>query len=733
MFKNLLKNKFSSTLVSGTVALAMVMMFSGTALAGWNDAPTGDCSTFSIGNVTTNEGISSPCWNSTTISAKSGDTVNVKIYFHNTSATTANNVSVKITQPNSGAVSNQPFSGSLLVGGSTVATGSGAVNITGTSSKLVLTKVVIQRQSNGMTVETLANPESIFSGNGINIGSVAGGWNGQGVVKAVFAVQQVETSSSLNEAPTVTTYTAQPISNELGNATLRGYYDANGSSVTTSFRYRKNTGSWITVGSQNRGISEGNYSYALTGLATGNYEFQAVASNIGGTRYGTSQFFSISNNNDDSCNDCNDDIYDPSVETREATSVDADSATLRGRLVDNGNDDTNVYFEWGTSSGNLSKTTSTQTLSGEGTFSRSISGLDENRTYYFRACAENSEGTDCGSVESFRTEDDNNNDDNNDDTRRPSVTTLGAIFIGSSSVSLDGFYDANGCSTVTYFEYGRTNNLGSKTASISRGNNSGNMAESVSGLSSNTTYYFRAVAENCEGTTYGSIRSVTTSRTTTVVNNTTTVTGGTGGNSMVRLTITNNREIVRGGREVGYDVTWENISGRTLENLVLEVNFPEQMNVVDTDQGAIKRNTQTVVLEIDTLESKETGEMTILTEVNGGLRDGDPVVAQAIMAFENPRTTGTENAIAYDADEFSSTNGNVLGASLFGLGFLPTSLGGWLLILLIILIIIVLVRYFMKKDETTTYHQVTETRSTQPEAGAAPTQDYIVYKPTPKQ
>ncbi len=729
-------------LFSGTAALAMTLVISTTAFAGWNDAPTGDCSTFSIGNVTTNEGITSPCWNSTNISAKAGDTVNVKIYFHNTSTTTANNVSVKISNPGIDAVSgSKSFSGSLYANGSVVATGSGSINVTGYSAKFKLTKVVVQRQSNGMAVETLANPESIFSGNGINIGSVAGGWNGQGVVKAVFVLETATTSVDLYTAPSVTTYTAQPISNELGNAKLRGYYAANGTSVTTSFRYRRDGGSWNTVGTQNRGISEGTFDYQLTGLASGFYEFQAVAANSTITKYGNTLSFTISNNNDPApCATWCGDIYEPVVETREATNVDSDSATLRGRLLDNGNDDNEVYFEWGTSTGNLSHTTSSDSLSSETTFSQSISGLASDRTYYFRACAQNSEGTDCGSIESFTTESDTSDYcdihdcTNNDETSRPSVTTLGTISVGSSTVVVDGYYDANGCSATTYFQYGRTENFGNKTGSVNRGNNSGSMAQSFTGLSSNTKYYFRAVAENCEGTSYGSTRSFTTSRTTTVIDTNTDIvtTGGLGGNSMVRLTITNNREIVRAGREVGYDVTWTNISGRKLENLVLEVNFPEQMKVIDTDRGLIERNTKTVIYEIDSLDIKETGEMTILTETGSGLRDGDPVVAQAIMAFENPKTTATENAIAYDADEFSNADSSVLGASLFGLTFFPTSLAGWLLVILIILLIVILARYFMRKNDTVINNNPTSNQPATPAAGAS-TQDYIVYRPTPKQ
>jgi hypothetical protein len=85
---------------------------------------------------------------------------------------------------------------------------------------------------------------------------------------------------------------------------------------------------------------------------------------------------------------------------------------------------------------------------------------------------------------------------------------------------------------------------------------------------------------------------------------------------------------------------------------------------------------KSVIVEVPTLGSHETGEMTVTTKTTGSLKDGDPIVAQAIVAFENPKTSATENAIAYDSDQFS-TRGSTLGASIFGLGFLPT-ISRWL-------------------------------------------------------
>jgi hypothetical protein len=85
-----------------------------------------------------------------------------------------------------------------------------------------------------------------------------------------------------------------------------------------------------------------------------------------------------------------------------------------------------------------------------------------------------------------------------------------------------------------------------------------------------------------------------------------------GGNSLVRLTIDNHRDTVRGNTDIAYDVSWANISGRTLNKLVLEVTFPEQTAVVDTDRGSIERTKNAVIYQIDRLDPRETGDMTII-------------------------------------------------------------------------------------------------------------------------
>jgi hypothetical protein len=97
-------------------------------------------------------------------------------------------------------------------------------------------------------------------------------------------------------------------------------------------------------------------------------------------------------------------LHPPTVRTGSASSVTAESATLSGTVNANGLEST-VWFEYGTSFGSYSNTTSTQTVEGRSDIAVTIgvSGLTEKTVYYFRIVAENLAGTTYGSVNSFTT------------------------------------------------------------------------------------------------------------------------------------------------------------------------------------------------------------------------------------------------------------------------------------------------------------------------------------------
>jgi hypothetical protein len=105
--------------------------------------------------------------------------------------------------------------------------------------------------------------------------------------------------------------------------------------------------------------------------------------------------------------------------------------------------------------------------------------------------------------------------------RTPSVITNNATGILKNSAVLNGSINPNRGTTTTWFEYGTSSILSSynQTSHIAfgNGNSSSNFSQGIIGLSPNTTYYFRAVANNSSGTVRGNIFSFTTSKASNVI------------------------------------------------------------------------------------------------------------------------------------------------------------------------------------------------------------------------
>ncbi len=99
-------------------------------------------------------------------------------------------------------------------------------------------------------------------------------------------------------------------------------------------------------------------------------------------------------------------------------------------------------------------------------------------------------------------------DDDDNDNEAPDVTTRAATSIDDDRATLNGRVDGNGLTTRAWFEYGTSrSNLDDETRERSYGSGSTSYDEEIDGLRANTTYYFRAVAENSEDTVYGSTLS----------------------------------------------------------------------------------------------------------------------------------------------------------------------------------------------------------------------------------
>ena len=89
---------------------------------------------------------------------------------------------------------------------------------------------------------------------------------------------------------------------------------------------------------------------------------------------------------------------------------------------------------------------------------------------------------------------------------KPFVETKPATSIGETTATLNGIVNPNGATTKYHFEYGATVAYGKNTAEVSVGAGTSNLeeAKAITELTANTSYHFRIVATNSNGTTNGS-------------------------------------------------------------------------------------------------------------------------------------------------------------------------------------------------------------------------------------
>ena len=225
------------------------------------------------------------------------------------------------------------------------------------------------------------------------------------------------------------------------------------------------------------------------------YFYCAYATNDVGTGYGTVLHFTT------------DPVYYlPTVTTNSAVGVTPSSAMCGGNVTSDGG---SSVYERGIcySSYNTQPTISDSYVvsgSGTGLFTATITGLNNNVTYYYRAYAINAAGIAYGQVLSFTT---------GGSVTIPSVITTAATSITSSSAVCGGNVVSDGGSSV--YErgvcYSNTSTIPTlSNTHISSGSGVGVYTVSLTGLTSNATYYIRAYATNSEGTCYGEILSFTT-------------------------------------------------------------------------------------------------------------------------------------------------------------------------------------------------------------------------------
>jgi hypothetical protein len=300
------------------------------------------------------------------------------------------------------------------------------------------------------------------------------------------------------------------------SATLNATVNANSLSTTVTFEYGTTIGYGNTVTAVPNPVSGGTptaVTYGLTGLSPNTtYHFRVKAVSTGGTVYGDDKTFVTY-------------CTSPSATTNPPTLVHAGGSTLNGTVNGNGFS-TVTTFEYGltaTYGNTIAAAQSPVTGSEDVNVNAAVSGLTSNTLYHYRVKAEN-----CSPAPAFGSD--------MTLTTLATVTTGTVSAIGSTTASCGGFVETGGGENVSQrgvcWSTSPNPTPDGSGHETHDGSGTGNFTSSITGLTSNTTYYIRAYAVNNGGISYGDQRSFVTLATlsTSGITNITATTASSGGN-----------------------------------------------------------------------------------------------------------------------------------------------------------------------------------------------------------
>ena len=321
--------------------------------------------------------------------------------------------------------------------------------------------------------------------------------------------------TTLEGLPTVTTGSVTDVTDT--SAKCSGNVTDQGASAVTERGVCWSTSTNPTISGSHQAASSGgtgSFTINISSLTSSTtYHVRAYAKNGQGTSYGSDVTFTTS-------------AVKPTVTTAVVSNITQTTATGGGCVTSHGGATvTERGVCWSTNHNPTVSNSHASNGTGTGSFTVNMTGLVANTTYYVRAYAKNSAGTNYGGERSFTT-----------GSNLPTVTTSAASNITSTSVKAGGNVTDQGASAVTergvcWSTSANPTISGSHQAASSGG--TGSFTVNITGLTSSTTYHVRAYAKNGQGTSYGSDVTFTTSAvkptvTTASVSNVTqtTATGG---------------------------------------------------------------------------------------------------------------------------------------------------------------------------------------------------------------
>jgi uncharacterized protein (TIGR02145 family) len=443
-----------------------------------------------------------------------------------------------------------------------------------------------------------------------------------------------------------------------GNITSTG----GASIIAKGVCWKTSPGPNINDNKTENGIGPDDFVSTLTNLLPGTkYYVRAYATNSVGPGYGNELEFTT--------------YLSPITITGEATSIAKTSAVLTGTVNANGQS-TTVSFEYGlTTSYGLSITAAQSPVTGtsNNSVSADVSGLAEGTTYHFRVKASSAGGTVYGEDRIFTTL-----------CNSPTGSPESATNITSTSATLNGIVNANGFSTTVTFEYGTSTSYGSsKTASQSpvSGITQTPVSVGISGLLTNTIYYYRIKAENCGGIFYSTDYETFTTSCTAPSATTGSATGIGTTNATLNALINPNGASTVVTFEYGSTTSYGNtvtasqspVSGTSELSLTavisgLESNRTYHYRVAGTNCGGVTNGVDQVFTTHCVAPSASSGAASGIGTTNATLNGTvNPNGFSTTVTFEYGTTTSYGNTITAVQSPLNGTSNTAVSAAISGL------------------------------------------------------------------
>ncbi len=205
----------------------------------------------------------------------------------------------------------------------------------------------------------------------------------------------------------------------------------------------------------------------------------------------------------------------PISHTKPASYITDKGAQLNGQANPGQMPDAVSWFEWGLSGSGTAYVTPTRAVPGRinsnilTNTSSKIIGLAPGTQYFFRHIVESSRGKDTGQTTYFTTKPRPN------DTELVIVETNATKMTADNYATLRGYVSPHGnANTESWFEWGTTQRMEMQTPRRRAPQQAGPIEVRITNLVPGSIYFYRAVAENSSGRSYGVSRVFTTTGTT---------------------------------------------------------------------------------------------------------------------------------------------------------------------------------------------------------------------------